>query len=119
MSVGVIVKVIESGSLPSERVVDTLDKLEIVDGITPQCRREWHREVFEGLQMISQIDALDVVDDVQERHTGTGISGCLAHGQCHWLDGRIHSPSTHLVGKPKSVGTAIFLLLGIIFAPAK
>lgn len=58
--------------------MDPLDKLEIVNCIAPECRGERHGELFELLQVLSKIDAGNVVDYIQEGHTGTCVACRLA-----------------------------------------
>lgn len=53
--------------------MDPFNKLEIVNGIPAQCRCERHRKILEVLQILTKLDPFDVVDNIQERHTSTGI----------------------------------------------
>ena len=62
---------------PSERVVYSLDKLKIIDCVASQGWREWHRKLLEVLEVFSQVDPGDVIDNVKQRHARTSIAGCL------------------------------------------
>lgn len=56
------------------------DKFKVVDGIATQRRREWHGKVSKVSQVLPKVDTGNVVDDIQQCHTGTGIAGCLGNG---------------------------------------
>jgi hypothetical protein len=56
----------------------SLDKLEVVNCIAPECRGKWHGEILELLQVLSKVNVGYVVDDIQEGYTGTCVARRLA-----------------------------------------
>jgi hypothetical protein len=64
--------------IPGERVMYPLHKLEVIDGISPQSRCKWHRELFKVTEILSEVNARDIVHNVEQSHTSTGIAGSLS-----------------------------------------
>lgn len=59
--------------LPRERVVDRLYELKIADRIAAQRRCKIGGEVFKLLQMVSQVQVWNVVDNIEQSHARTSI----------------------------------------------
>lgn len=55
-----------------------LDKVEVVNCITPKGRGKWHGEIFELLKALSKVKVGNIVDDIQKGHTGTCVTRRLA-----------------------------------------
>lgn len=91
--------------------MNSLYKLEIVNLIASKCRREAFREVAEVGQYVARLDIWHIIDDVQESHGGTSISGCLFEA-CHCLESTlILDIPSYLIGEPNVLRAARFLLI--------
>lgn len=63
--------------LPCKGIMYPFDKIEVTDSVPSQCRGEWHSKVLELLQILAQVNSFDIIDNVQKRHTSTGIASRL------------------------------------------
>lgn len=61
--------------------MDCFDKLEVGDRVAPQRWCEVFGKVLEGLQIVSELDALYVVHNVQHCNSGTGVVDSLQYRQ--------------------------------------
>jgi hypothetical protein len=51
-----------------------LHKLEVVDGISPQSWRERYCEFFKVVEILPEVDARDIVYNIEQSHTSTSIA---------------------------------------------
>lgn len=58
---------------PCEGIMNSLDEFEVADRITTESRAEVLGEFLEVLQIVAELNAFDVVDDVQKRNGRAGI----------------------------------------------
>lgn len=57
--------------------MDLPDELKISDRIATQHRGKVYGELFELLEVLSEVNAIDVVENVQQCNSRTGIADCL------------------------------------------
>ena len=71
------------------------------------------------MKIFAKLDAGDVVYDIQERHTGTGIIGSLFILAILIVRVAVESKTTDLVSKPDTLRTTLLLFLWVLFCPPK